>query len=455
MKSITTLIFLTPCFLFSQFVGGNGAGIDDFEIVDFSLDGTSLSALYNGGDGHGSTFDREQTTLNGQGLNVLYNGGDGYGYFLFNEFGRSLNGDNLNARFSGGTGNGDIHLITRNSSLNGQNLNVIFFSGSGRGDYLFSTFSVDLNGAYVGPPFFGGNGNGDVVFYELSEALDGSNLSPIFFSSDGAGFESLRQLHLSANGVDLSQPFFSGDGDGMFGFPALHVALDDDDLGVLFLSGNGNGSDGIRQLSIALEGSDLSFIFTSGSGRGESVATILNTPLPVDLISFEGIAFEDRIKLIWKTAQEINNDRFIIEKSLDGSFWSTIGSVEGSGNSTELITYNFSDLYPERGIQFYRLKQIDFNGSYEYSPIISVDFDKIGLTTTIYPNPNHGELSIGLDEVPKEVFIRILDLKGIIVFSSKLDSGKLNLDISNLKDNIYHIEVIVDGRKSIHTIIKN
>lgn len=428
--------------------------MDHLEIKNFSLDGADISSLFIGGVGNGTSFDCDQLTLNGQGLNVLYDGGDGYGYFLFNEFGTSLNGENLNARFDSGDGDGNNMDIVQNESLNGQNLNVIFFSGNGRGEFLLPTNSIDLDGTYVGPPFFGGNGKGDVVFTELAEALDGTNLSPVFFSGDGAGFESLRVLHLSINGVDLSPPFFSGDGDGFFGLLSRHVALDDEDLGVLFLSGNGNGNDAIRQLSVSLNGSDLSILFFSGSGRGESVETVINTPLPVELLSFEGVALEGQIKLTWKTALEINNERFQIEKSLDESFWSTIGNVDGAGNSTQLNIYDFSDLYPEKGIQFYRLKQIDFNGQHEYSPIISVDFNRIGSSTILYPNPNDGELHIGLEEAPSEILVRIIDLRGVIVHSQKLESGSQTIDISVLPDKIYNVEIIVNNHSSIHTIIK-
>lgn len=164
---------------------------------------------------------------------------------------------------------------------------------------------------------------------------------------------------------------------------------------------------------------------------------------------------EDRIQLTWKTAQEINNERFQVEKSLNGSFWATIGGVDGAGNSTEVITYNFSDLYPDNGVQFYRLKQIDFNGKHEYSPIISVDFNSIGSSTILYPNPSNGELHIGLEEAPLDVLVRIIDLRGITVHSQVLESGGLTIDISALPDKVYNVEVIINGRRSIHTIVKN
>ena len=98
------------------------------------------------------------------------------------------------------------------------------------------------------------------------------------------------------------------------------------------------------------------------------------SPLPIELISFTG----ERIKcnensIKWSTASEINNDYFEINRSSDAINFNKIGEVNGAGNSTQILSYFFIDLNPPASLNYYRLKQIDYNGNNEISSIISID----------------------------------------------------------------------------------
>lgn len=97
-------------------------------------------------------------------------------------------------------------------------------------------------------------------------------------------------------------------------------------------------------------------------------------PLPIELLSFNGekLACNENI-IRWSTATETNNDHFEIERSTDGINYNLIGTVNGAGNSTHTISYLFLDLNPLASVNYYRLKQIDFNGDNSTSSIISVD----------------------------------------------------------------------------------
>lgn len=88
------------------------------------------------------------------------------------------------------------------------------------------------------------------------------------------------------------------------------------------------------------------------------------TPLPVDLLYFNTKS-EGNIKLTWATATEINNDYFIIERSEDGKFFYEIGRVNGNGNSSEEIEYEFTDKFALAPVEYYRLKQVDYDGKFE------------------------------------------------------------------------------------------
>jgi hypothetical protein len=98
-----------------------------------------------------------------------------------------------------------------------------------------------------------------------------------------------------------------------------------------------------------------------------------STPLPVELISFEAKAMDNHNLLTWTTASEINNDHFVIEKSSDGISFLEIGTERGMGNSTVAHEYFFRDFEIENGTTFYRLKQVDFDGTDNYSSIATVN----------------------------------------------------------------------------------
>ena len=96
--------------------------------------------------------------------------------------------------------------------------------------------------------------------------------------------------------------------------------------------------------------------------------------LPIELISFTGIKKTCNKNLLeWSTATENNNDRFDVERSLNGLLFDKIGELKSIGNSQYTRYYSYDDSEPHVAINYYRLKQVDYNGSYEYSSIISVD----------------------------------------------------------------------------------
>ena len=106
----------------------------------------------------------------------------------------------------------------------------------------------------------------------------------------------------------------------------------------------------------------------SGGSYQWNHACAINITLPVDLISFEAEREEDNIKLNWSTASEENNDYFEIQKSYDGEVFTPIGYVDGAGNSNAVVEYSYTD--SETNKAYYRLKQLDYDGEFEYSDIV-------------------------------------------------------------------------------------
>lgn len=107
-----------------------------------------------------------------------------------------------------------------------------------------------------------------------------------------------------------------------------------------------------------------------------TISSVVPIVLPIELLSFTGKNNNSENNLFWQTATETNNDFFTLEHSLDGIHFSEIGIINGAGNSNSILNYSFIHKTPTIGINYYRLKQTDFNGSFKYSNIISLEVKK-------------------------------------------------------------------------------
>ena len=108
----------------------------------------------------------------------------------------------------------------------------------------------------------------------------------------------------------------------------------------------------------------------------DDVTVSLSLPLPVELLSFNALVNNNNVSLEWTTATELNNDYFVIEKSEDASAFEEIGRVTGAGTSSQIHRYTFIDPDLHSGIFFYRLRQVDYDGKYEFSSIVPVEFQR-------------------------------------------------------------------------------
>jgi hypothetical protein len=146
--------------------------------------------------------------------------------------------------------------------------------------------------------------------------------------------------------------------------------------------------------------------------------------------------------LNWETASETNNDYFEIQRSTNGAFWENLNKVKGSGNSNTKVNYEATDELPMLGTSYYRLKQVDYDGVYEYSVVESVN---IARQNTIFPNPTVGNVILTSDDDN-------LNLDQILVFSASgksvndkvvikvLSGTQLEIDLSSLPSGLYLIK---------------
>lgn len=190
------------------------------------------------------------------------------------------------------------------------------------------------------------------------------------------------------------------------------------------------------------------------------------TTTPVKLLSFSATKEAGDVQLKWVTANERNNKGFAVERSVDGKNFEQITFVAGKGNSNTKISYATLDraAFANTGAArlYYRLKQVDVNGAYEYTEVLSVTNEDVKSSAiTVYPNPFSTKLNIGCTASNDGVAnISISDISGREVMSLNRDvvSGANSLqlnDLEQLKSGIYFVRVQVEGQVQVTKLVKN
>ncbi len=177
--------------------------------------------------------------------------------------------------------------------------------------------------------------------------------------------------------------------------------------------------------------------------------TCLPVALPVELLSFSGRKDGRANVLDWTTASEMNNDYFTVERSIDGQNFHDVAYVDGAGNSNVENSYFARDEHPFSGINYYRLKQTDFDGQMKYSDVVAINNDPVS-EFQVFPNPTDGILTVALPETPDEsVKAVVRNAVGQLVLLVDVKSRTSVIDVSQLTAGVYFIEVIIDGEAKI------
>jgi hypothetical protein len=297
----------------------------------------------------------------------------------------------------GGGGGGGTVLI---SSASGYTNTLAVDVSGGRGDTVFTEISIDL-----GP---GGGGGGGVLW--INDGSLPANITPYI-----AGGVAGASWHAGIAAVCQCK----------------HQATD--------------GSVGAIIPNLVLRESTTPF--------GPTCTTV-----PVKLIDFSAKEINAKIQLNWSTAMEINNDYFILEKSNDGFSYEFLTRVKGNGNSTTINAYVYTDHFPFTGNNYYRLKQVDYDGKEHIDTHIMINFAGNGeIIQKIYPNPFNQELTILVSTpvLQGETELKLFNPLGAEIISNPVfENEKIILNTSSLSKGVYILKITSQGKTEIRKVIK-
>lgn len=179
------------------------------------------------------------------------------------------------------------------------------------------------------------------------------------------------------------------------------------------------------------------------------------TLLPVRLQQFTATAHNNGVLLDWTTLSEQNNTGFFIERSTDGMTWDVMGFVNTKapgGNSYAKLDYRYTDSNPVKGKSFYRLKQVDMDGKFEYSRVQTVNHDQEALT--VYPNPVNTTLRVS--GLKKQTVLQVLNTYGQVVKNIPvITDATISIDMAALPTGLYILQTIHEnGKKVNYKVIK-
>lgn len=199
---------------------------------------------------------------------------------------------------------------------------------------------------------------------------------------------------------------------------------------------------------------------TSAASQTTSNLLYNNTPLPIELLSFEGQCRENGVELNWVTSSENNNDYFTIQKSHNSSDFNDIARIDGAGNSNGYHYYSFTDLTMENALTYYRLKQTDFDGHATFSKTIYTDCSGISNQSGSYNLFISGEkeITITFSDLPGSAnFIEVYDLTGneIAIISNGVEEngGLHSIKYHFANTGVFIVKAIIGNQTYSNKII--
>ncbi len=423
------------------FVDVNQNGIQDGD--DYGLDGVTVILV----DGAGSVVSQTTTTNGGfyefTGLIAgdykvvfpdAYTDGTDSFILTFDNNGGNETVDSDAVAMNDGSGAAMSQIVTLNSDDNIETIDAGFIELAKVGNYIFE--DVNENGIQDAD---------DLPFEGATVELSGTDIF---------GNTVLETTTSDINGNYLFDEVVPGSyiitvtsNDATFVATVKDANLDADDA---------NDSD----IDPATGASNLFTLNAGDDNQTIDAGFHYNTILPVALISFEAqLVNNNEVVLKWATASEEDNKHFIVERSADGRDFEAIGVVEGNGTSNVVNTYSLDDLDPFYGANYYRLKQVDYDGDYEYSQVETVVISGNDLPDVIvYPNPVVRSTTLRVvTPFEQDAQIEIVSQGGQIVKTVIIEAGanSKQLDLSGYAAGVYFAYINFNGHRTlVYNIVK-
>ena len=344
-----------------------------------------------------------------------------------------------------------IYTIPWTTSPSGTNTKIplsvnITSAGTGAGTILFSTYGGDWDNDTYKPS--------DVT---NMSGLSGPNNSAYvidrFYIIDAINYTTKPGVTISF-GYDDAEHNATGNAITESGLQAQHFKSSDNTWITPPTGTVNTGSNTVS--SIVVAPTDLNRSWTLVSN---------DSPLPIEIITFTAKCNNNIAEINWSTASEINNDYFTLEKSEKGNNFKATTTVNGAGNSNIVLNYSFIDENPYKGISYYRLKQTDYDGNFDYSDIKAVHCSftntDVNINVEFYPNPFTNEITIVINNLLSSTAeIEIYDVLGNKVLEQTLynidnNNNKFIISLSELFKGAYFIKFTSDDFDKTQKIIKN
>lgn len=219
--------------------------------------------------------------------------------------------------------------------------------------------------------------------------------------------------------------------------------------------GSGSSSQQLQMGSTAVWGG------TMGNFTGPRVVDEVS-PLPVKWLAINAERTSlNEITISWSTSAEMSNSHFEIERTTDGANFISLHKLSGQGTTQKITEYSWVDETAPQGIVYYRLKQVDFNGDFEYSNMMVVTpaaGNVEGITVTAFPNPVTEELNIDFSaEAPQQMDVTFVDLFGNEVKKIVIEKGRQSarLDVRGLKKGYYFLIIRTSDIQKSQRVLVN
>jgi hypothetical protein len=346
-------------------------------------------------------------------------------------------------------GDGDLDILTANYSTN--TANVRFNDGQGVFTAPPTNTSVGSYAYYITLGDIDGDGDLDLL------TANGSNTVSVRFNNGQGTFTAPSknaELAVDLGPTSLALGDIDGDGDldllsSDSGSNKVSLCLNDGQGVFTPQASPAEPIVGSLPTSVVLSDldgdGDLDLLTANAEEKG-TVSIRLNNPLvplPVELVRFTATNHSLGVTLAWATASELNSARFEVERSADGVAFTTVATIIAAGTSTLAHTYSFLDTQLPLGTAsvYYRLRQLDLNGTIHYSPVRSVTRGDISRLPQllVYPNPAHEAVQVQLVGLITTVPLEIYDRLGRVIYTQPASAlgSETHLVLPSMASGLY------------------